>query len=237
MHNVGVITNAFREEPRIAECIRQFNSFQLDHLVLCPQFSWNGGLENDDTYKVAQRENAVAVRGNWKLEAAQLNFGLSHFRDKDWVIICDADERYRHEDIILLLNELDRVDSSFNSVRTNQWEVYWKTKEYVIRPEQTYYPLIAVRPKEAAFRYARALDYENSTTISVPMHHFSYVRTDEEMWDKINAFSHASEFDLEYWYNNVWKIWEPRMRNLHPVVPEQFEETIHQPAPEGIRLD
>jgi hypothetical protein len=69
---------------------------------------------------------------------------------------------------------------------------------------------------------------------SAILNHFSYVRSNEEMLKKIESFEHSNEFDRMAWYENIWKKWVPSMKNLHPVVPEQFESAFYKPAPREI---
>lgn len=237
MNRIGVLTNAFRERRRIEQCILQFQKHRLlDHVVLCSRRGWNSNLwADEETFELAHECAGFAVEMEWDSEAEQFNDGMNIHSDKDWVIICDADERYHPGDIPALLAKLDSVPEEFNAVRTSVMPVYWKTEEYEITPVQQDYPLIAVRPT-VKFTKARAISNEHAYFINIPMYHFSYVRDDQEMWEKISSFSHRDEFDINKWYKEVWLKWTPDSVNLHPVVPGQFRQAIYKPAPKEIIL-
>lgn len=198
---VAVLTNAFQEETLIKNCVKQFKPFDLFHLVLCPNTSWNGGLKNDRTAIMASTYGAnLVVEGDWKTEAQQFNYGLNLLRDYEWIIICDADERYLPRD---LGHIIEMLDVCVGDVLKSNMKVYWKTKDYEITPEQTDFPTIAVR-NNINFLQARATNGLNTSWTMYHMYHLSYVRSDEEMLKKITTFTHADEFDFLSWYNNIW---------------------------------
>jgi glycosyltransferase involved in cell wall biosynthesis len=232
---LAIITNALQEEKLIFGCVAQFKHYELDHLVLIPYKSWNGDYEsqNDKTGEIALDAGALVAYGDWKTEAEQLNYGLWYFSDYDWIIICDADERYTRDGFSVLYRELSLL-YGFDSLRTNKWHVYWKTMDYELMPPQTDFPLIAVRPF-VKFLNKRSCNCVNTAWTSVPMYHASYVRSNEEMLRKISSFSHSSEININEWYNNVWLKWTPDMENLHPVQSEQFKSAVFSPAPDEIK--
>lgn len=233
MVKVAVLTNAFKEKELITGCIEQFKPFNLFHLVLCPRSSWNGNMENDDTCRVAFKSGASVCRMNWRSATDQFNWGLKFLKDYDWVLLVDADERYSYEGIKELLSILPDVHEPV--IKTNNWHVYWKTPDYEIVPEQTDYPVIAVKPsvKITNIRNPEGVPYG---WVNIPMYHYSYVRSDDDMWKKIKTFEASKEFEVEKWYSEIWSKWTPGMRNLHPVNPPQFEKAVYRPAPEGIVL-
>lgn len=235
--SVAVLTNSYREERFIEGCIDQFHPFDLYHIVLHSLSSWSGKHEQEDQTKaLAENAGAVVYSRSWETEAEQFNFGLSKLQNFDWVIICDADERYRKKDIELLLGHLEFMSrySNCQGVKTNNWSVYWKNTNYELTPKQIDYPLIAVRP-DVKFVNARDPGSILIEYVYTKMYHFSYVRTDEEMWRKISNFSHHAEFDKENWFNNKWLRWSPEMEDLHPVVPSQFKQALYVPCSEEIK--
>lgn len=235
MTSVAVLTNCYREEKFIGGCVQQFQPFALRHIVLNSRTSWNEETApRDKTEEIASSLGAEVVVGNWEAEATQFNYGLSLLKNYDWVIICDSDERYKYFDIEILLNHLKNISPDYEGIRTNDWSVYWKTPDYELMPPQPFHPLIAVRPS-VLFNKARDAGLISIDFVSSKMYHFSYVRTDEEMWIKISNFSHRDEFDIEKWYRQKWIKWTPEMEDLHPVVPEQFKKAIYKPCPDEIK--
>lgn len=237
MTNVAVLTNAYREENWIVGCIEQFKPFNLYHLVLESLQSWaKASWDRDATGSISRSLGAEVISHNWGSEADQFNYAMAYLRDYDWVIICDADERYDESNLEALLDHLENVAAeNISGIKTCRWNVYWKTSDYEIEPQQTDFPLIAVRPQHVMFQKARdpgPIAYE---FVYSRMYHFSYVRTDEEMWKKICTFSHAFDFNKSEWYQDKWLAWTPEMEDLHPVAPEQFKRAVYRPAPERIK--
>lgn len=232
---IGVLTNAFDEQRLIANCVEQFKPW-FRHIVWCNEKSWEGGLTQDDsTAKIAHEHGATAILdGNWVRAHDQFNLGLREFELEggfDWIIICDADERWAPDAVGQLVTDLANQPDNVTAVRSNQWEVYWKT-DYRIHPPQTDYPLVAVRPYEHFQNIRQPSGSIGWTTAK--MHHFSYSRTNEDMWKKVQTFEAAREFQVKEWYDNVWMKWNPTMQNLHPVVPDQFKFAYYKPAPKGV---
>lgn len=230
---IAVITNAFKEREIIKNCIEQFKLFNLFHVVLCNNTSWNGNIEQDDTPRIAKKAGAFVVEGPFITEAQQFNYGLSLLQDYKMVIICDADERYEQKDLELFIETLRNCEA--DAVKTASMSVYWKDTDHRIIPDQNDNPTIAVKPT-VRFIKARGCDAKIISWMPVTLHHFSYVRSDEDMLKKITTFSHSDEFNLEDWYNNTWLNWTEDSLDLHPVVPAQFKQAIYNPAPKGIKL-
>ena len=60
-------------------------------------------------------------------------------------------------------------------------------------------------------------------------HHLSYVRTTEELHDKLTSFAHARDV-RENWLDDVWHAWDSNrsMEDLHPTHPAAFKRTVVQ---------
>jgi hypothetical protein len=124
---------------------------------------------------------------------------------------------------------LELENTQAMAIKAPKMKVFWKTPDYMIFPHDNGEgPIIAVRPS-VRFEYARRTNANDFLYSESAMHHFSYVRSDEEMLKKISTFSHAEEFNTMEWYNNVWLKWTPEMRNIHPTVPYLFPEAKYMP--------
>ncbi len=233
---------AFNETKLIAPCVRQFKKPYLEediyHLVLVSRKPWHGDYEYDpDTVHVAIEHGAdLVLTHNWSNQAEQFNYGLEALANEgfEWAIICDADEFYTPIGAEGLFQDIRQAeDDNIVQLRAPEMQVYWKHPFYVISNRQTDTPVVAIRTDQNFSDKRTPALSEYGCTYSV-LHHFSYVRTDEEILKKINSFEHSNEFDKEKWYNLVWKKWTPGMTNLHPVVPTQFERAIYANPPISI---
>jgi hypothetical protein len=239
-NNIAVLTVAFNEPRLIGPCVRQFKSPYIEeplfHLVLVSKSPWRGHYPKDYITGRRALDNRAdsVIEGEWKNQAEQFNFGLSHLREMGykWAIICDADEYYTPLGINVIIDTLNKAEK-LKIFCAPFMNVYWKTPEYQISNPQHDNPVVAIRTDEIFSDKRTPTLSEYSSVISY-LHHFSYVRSDLEMLKKIKSFEHSHEFDLEKWYNEVWLNWKPEDTNLHPVVPTQFEQAIPISAPTQI---
>lgn len=231
---IGVLTPAFREQNLLYGCIKQFEHKNFDHLVLLSKKGWEGDWtdKGDESLAVATRLGAKVHEGIWATQASQVNYGLEYFHGYDWVIYCDADERWTPSNLTKLLRHIEMAEKDGYQVIRSDMDTYWKSINFRISPTQTDFPVVAIRTSETFIRDRQSTGIAFHTT-SV-MHHLSYVRSDEDMLKKIQSFQHSVEFDVMEWYNNVWLKWTPESENLHPVVPNQFAKAVWTYAPEGI---
>jgi len=244
---IAVCTLAFNEPQYIAPCIKQWEGLVGKHLVLVSDVSWNGTTHEDDpTAEIAGAYGADVVVSSWTSEAEQRNYGLELLKEYDYVLIVDADEFYTRADrekIITTLTVSAR-HPGWTPTERNKMLTYWKTHEYIFDPQDQHIPTIAVDPKlvtcteHRQFRVLRdardqAVRYnEECGEIGVQMHHFSWVKTDEQVLAKIQAYSHADIVGKD-WYDTVWLKWTPGDMKIRPYGVEQSIAT-HHPAPQEI---
>lgn len=222
---------AYNEADFIGACIKQFQKFNMDHLVLVSSEPWHGEhFIPDNTSDIATSLGAAVICGKWASEAHQRNFGLDYFKDYDWVLIVDADEFYTSAGLRELSASLELETEAI--VATNM-QVYWKDMFHRVTPQQEDNPIIAIRPHQH-FTEARQAWCDRLDT-KATLHHLSYVRDDNNMWKKISSFEHAVDFDIQDWYQDVWLAWTPESTNLHPVNPSQFYQAVRKPLPKELR--
>lgn len=216
---LGCVSIAYKEERFIPKFIQAMQDRVDEILILNSIVPWNGDFENDDTANIAESLGASVIRYDWKSEEEQRNAGQEYFGDKDWIIIMDPDEYFVKEEWKKLINFLE--DAPLDAYVTGAQNTYWKSG-FIIDPQEDYKQIVAVRPN-VRFIDKRVVDSQwdyAPTTLD----HFSWARTDEECWRKINSYAHAKEFDTLKWFSEVWQ--SDRVENLHPLTPPSLEKAI-----------
>jgi hypothetical protein len=237
--NIAVLTTAFNELNCLPACVRQFKkqgeySRREDfmHMVLLSKKPWRGHFGYDKaTWDAAQPAQWVEV-GEWENQADQLNYGLEQLQNVgyEWAMIVDADEYYTTNDIYALKETIQRAKPQTEGFRASKMSVYWKLPIFKLVPDEPG-AIIALRTDQ---RFTSMRRSDAVVDIApVETHHFSYVRTNNEMKQKLASFEHSHEI-VDDWYNKVWLNWEIYSKNLHPVVPEQWKYAIYDPAPRDV---
>lgn len=168
---------------------------------------------------------------SWGSEHAARNAAMEILSDCDHVFIIDSDEILSLDALKLLRAVCERSNPRAIAAR---FYTYWKTPEFRIDPPETI-PLEASAPvvvrKDVRFTRHRIIE---SGDVLIPpvfmVHHLSYVRTDEEMLEKLRTFGHADEV-VPRWFEDVWKRWDinPNIENLHPTRPEAYKRAVRAP--------
>ncbi len=240
MVRVAAVTNAFRCARWLPGAVKQFENAGIDHLILCNSTSWNGGLANDEeTMDAAVETGAEVVFGDWRSAKDQFNYALELFENRrcDWALLVDADERWTAEGVRALIRDMETTD--YSVIRPASEVRYWRTPYWTIEPAPTYdraYVAFRTHLRVKNIRWPGSARWKDCPAT---LHHFSYVRTDEEMLDKITANDDYRDRDHEKllrWYRERWLGWTPEMTNLHPVHPSQFVRAVYAPAPPELFL-
>lgn len=225
---------AYREARLLPKHLSHLPNWIDKNLVLVSEKPWFGKeLPDDGTARLAEEAGADVIIHPWENEESQRNAGLDYLKDYDWVIVLDPDEFLSNADWHRLEGQLTFADAKAYAVM--QQFTYWKNG-YVANPPRDYKMLIAVKPS-VNFIEKRVIDgyYKEAPVL---LHHFSWAKTDKEVWDKITHYAHAKDFDTKKWFNEVWKKWKPGMKNVHPTTPETLHELVKfKLPPELERLD
>jgi len=165
------------------------------------------------------------LEGNWHSESETRNAGMEYLDDCDYVIMIDSDEILLDDDLLTLRDLCTGRSHPVISVRLY---TYWKTPDYVIDPPEGGTIKMVLRKDVRMFgvREVRAPVHESN----VYCHHLSYVRTDDEVREKIRLSGHSGEIRSD-WYESVWKEWDrnPNLQNLHPVHPTAYRRAVPRP--------
>lgn len=235
---VGILTVAFGEERFIQPCIDQFKGFPInDHLVMASTTPWRGDAKPDNTASLARALGARVLEKEWRDENEQRLEGILELSDNDWILIVDADEYYTRRAIEKILTRLQDAGDDDCIFESYKMEVYWKSWDLAIRP-LSYPPIIAIRPNVRFTNIRDANGNKSKMPFGVITYHLSYVRTDAEVERKVKSWGHSHEV-MSDWFGGVWKNWDYKSLDFHPVRGELFHEVIESPIPDEIkdRLD
>ena len=207
-------------------------------LFLLSTRPWNGEPDNSllqKTYRTIldfnDPDNKMEIVSKcWKTETEQRNFGLKYLekQDIDWTWLIDDDEMYNLDQAKAMLDKIKNEKETYYGYGVS-WVVYWKSKEHYIDVLETFPTFIYNKNAQTFFNENRMILVPNMKKYrSVPReelvcHHYSYIRSDEKMFRKINSFSHKDQIYAE-WYDKVWLKWHPAMEDIHPTNPTAFKK-------------
>jgi len=189
--------------------------------------------------------NITLIQKYWDNEVDQRNFGLFYFYKKkfEYSFIIDTDEIYKEQhfkNIIKFIKSNPKI-SAFHI----EWNTYWKKEYYRINPRENFKPVIVVKTNSFLFirerqgttsiiRNEKAIlksdgDYNG---ILIPSkiaicYHLSYARDDDFIRKKIGIYKYILNI-VPDWYEDIWLKWTPKMTNLHPVTPPQYQIAIKE---------
>ncbi len=184
----------------------------------------------------ARTAGAEVVEGEWASELAHRQAVQAWLLERGYThaLIPDGDEVIEPA----LLAALTKVAAEGLADRVHvEWDTYWKSPEYVIRPRERFTPLLLVDLRAA--RPVGLRNFEGGRRLFLPgehgiVHHLSYAGPDERIRRKISTWAHRDEV-RPGWYEHVWLRWDADrlLRNFHPTHPEAygFAERIAVPEP------
>jgi GT2 family glycosyltransferase len=183
---------------------------------------------------VGRGAGAEVVVLEWDEELAHRDAARQWLADHDFThgIMPDGDELLEPS----LLEMLVRIAEEGLAERvTVDFDTYWKSPEYVIRPRERIQPQILTdlrATRIAGIRYYDGGRLMHLATGYGVVHHLSYAGPDERILRKLRTWSHRPEV-VNNWWEDVWLKWDgdKLMRNIHPTHPPAYgwAERIHVP--------
>lgn len=194
----------------------------VDRLVLMRPSTSQSGAPVEWTPLPPLDPRIEVLEGNWTGEAETRNAGMRFLSDCDYIFMVDSDEILLDEDLRTLAS-LCRTER--HPVIAVKLFTYWKTPDYVIDPPEDGAIKMVLR-QDQRMTGIREVNAETHTS-DVSCHHLSYVRTDDEVREKLRLSGHSHEMRTD-WYEQVWKAWDdnPGLENLHPVHPSAYRRAI-----------
>lgn len=236
-------------ENFIRQSLKELTPYVSGVIVTVSEKPWHGSeYPHDQTLsiisKVSIEEDSPefeVVTKNWKDENEQGSWLLSRAFDKYpgmYLLMIDCDEVITKKTLEEGLKAIgDKPALMFYH------RCYWWLRELKILPDFHVSALGLIKldkqRKMCRFRHLEVEDYAYLPVEKGFCHHFAYVRTDEQMKQKISSFSHANEI-VTNWFEEKWKSKEAidELKNFHPVVPEKWtglEEVEQDTLPESVR--
>lgn len=230
---VGSVALAYHEERFIRPHLQHMPAWVEQKVVLVSEKPWQGPaiLNPDLTGAIARKFGADVFIHPWATEEEQRNAGQDILSDMDWILVLDPDEFLSDQAWSDLWGFLESAQGEAYVCQAQN--TYWKSG-YVIRPQEGYRQIIAVKPW-VKFVDKRVVDSRWGIT-PVQVEHMSWARTDAEVMKKITHYSHAHEL-IPNWYRRVWKT--NRLTDLHPLTPKDLAQAVPAELPpelEGLNL-
>jgi len=238
---IAVLTIALNEEEYIGACIKQFKDFDIDHLVLLSTINWHGDeIVPDQTENICRALKTKVIKGYWKSETEQRNYGLAYLRDYDYVLIVDADELYLKKDIQTIIDQLGVI----GAFRVKKIVTFYKDTEHILDPPDKHHPLIALDPKRYIFFDNREIRNIHDKSpeyflqpVDIILYHFSFAKTDRKVFEKINSFAHKQDIikrwgSTKNYFETVYK--GENQQNIRPY-GEEVSHLVEYDCPKEIK--
>ncbi len=209
----------------LEESIKSAKAFG-DIFAFISKTAWHG--EHGDwkaSEKIAKNAGATVVLGEWFSESEHRQAAIRYLRSLGYThaLIPDGDEIIEPR----LLTELRKMAENRLADRVYvQWDTYWKTPEYVIRPREQFTPLLLIDLRQTF--HLRLRDFGGGRPLHLSadfgiVHHLSYCGPDSRIERKISSWGHRNEVHPD-WFEHVWRKWDEdrTMHDLHPTHPKAY---------------
>ncbi len=231
----------FSNEEYVLKMIQNCGDFVDKIYVAYSEFPWSYNPNARNQFKNTSNPNVLkkspyydkieVIEGVWDLDEDQRNSCLEKAKKDgyDYLLIQDADEFYLPEEYESNLQTLlDNPDYDYYYV---PWYLFWKSPEFVVKDRNgsifSAFPEFAVNlKKDLHFIRARKVNSTNGLYLKGVCYHLSYVLTDDEMFTKVNTWSHCHQFDTGKWYKEKWLQWNRKTKFLWGPNPSQWIKAV-----------
>lgn len=188
--------------------------------------------------EIAEGHGAKVVDGMWVSEEDQRQKAYGYLRNLGFThaLIADTDEVYERQ----FIDHLVKVADHGLAERVYaEWDTYWYSPEYVVRPREPFTPCVMIDLFETF--NVRLRDFEGGRPLFLGaaygiVHHLSYCGSDKRIRDKVDGWSHHSDV-VAGWWEKKWQGWKAdrTLRDLHPTHPSHYECTERVRTPEVLQ--
>ncbi len=230
---VASVCCVYNEKAFIAKHLSHMPDWVSEQVVLLSEKPWYGEeLPSDGSEQIALDMGATVIKYAWPDEVLQRNAGQDFLYDYDWVLNLEPDE-FLSDEMWQKLYDFIWSEPEADAYVTGQ-RIFWG-KGMESDPPEDFKPIILTRPS-VKFTEKRNVDCGWAIIPDLTLLHFAWARTDAEIWKKISHYSHAVDFDIDKWYNEIWLA--GATENVHPTTPSAIPRLIPAILPPEIeKLD
>lgn len=229
---VASVACVYNEAHYLPRHLKHIPEWIDEQVVLVSKTPWYGDeLEDDGSEELAKKAGATVLKFPWANETDQRNAGQNYLAEYDWIIVLDPDEFLDNNNWDRLKRHLETTKS--DAIVVEGQYTYWKDN-WVADPPRDYQMIIAVKP-HVRFVDKRVINCNYSVS-PVWLHHMSWRRSDQEVWNKISHYAHAKDFDIKKWYEEVWLKWKPGVKNVHPTTPATIHNLVEAKLPPELKV-
>lgn len=234
MNKLASLTIAYNEEDIIGGCLELLD---IEYkLVIIPRKTFSGKniVKFDNTEEIAKEKGAVVLFTDTQTEPEARNFGLRFLNNigYEYALIIDADEYWTLE----TQKEMRRIinENPADCYKANL-DFFFKNPNWKIENMPNRKAIIAIRTdKEFSSRRPRRFDGKSLFINPGIIYHFSYVRSQEKIKEKLASFSHSHQI-IENWFNDVYLPFNLKSKDFHPVNPKEYPSCVVCELPEEIK--
>lgn len=161
------------------------------------------------------------IPGDWEKDEDSRNacFDRAKAEGFDWFLIQDADEFYTEESWRLIRDQLAKPTDC--ELFKTPWFNFWKSSEFVITDAYGSIKNVnagfALRCKsDLYFDHSRTSNAQKVQVLDCPCYHYGWVKSDQEMFEKVTQWTHAHQFNGPRWFEVKWLNWNYATVNLSP---------------------
>lgn len=238
----GTVTPVLREEDMIGGFL---DSWKVDvNIIIISDLSFQGNkLEHDKSEQIAIDKGAIVIRCKTsdQYEMRNLGMALASGLGMDYVFVPDVDFRIEQKVLSAYKNFIERV----------QVDIFYSKKLDFVGKYN--YQVLAPRDKGGNTCLRVNLRFDNKDPhFNTPenralrkweyvpteelgyIYHFSFVRSEQKIREKLLNYSHAKEV-IPNWFDDVFKNINPKMKNVAPTVADDYTEIKVVEIPEEIK--
>lgn len=195
--------------------------------VCVSRVNWKG---EEGDWRLAERisleEGASVMLGDFACEESHREAAYDWMRSLGYgyCLTIDSDEIVEPDllDALLRIAEANLADRVYV-----EWDTYWKSPEFVIRPRERFTPCVLINLQSTTYIRVREFAGGRELLLNAThgiIHHFSYSGPDERIFPKVTTWSHRDEV-IDGWWDQVWLAWDSNcmLRNLHPTHPSAYD--------------
>lgn len=218
---IATVCCVYNEAHYLPRHLKHMPDWVDEQVVLLSAKPWYGEeLEDDGSEKLAKEAGATVLKYPWANEVDQRNAGQDYLGEYDWILNLEPDEFLSDESWQKLYDFLETATGDAYVIKQR---IFWG-KGMESDPPEDFVPIVVTRPQVQFVEKRNVNTAWEYLPDDITLLHFAWARTDAEIWKKISHYSHAVDFDIKDWYENVWLA--RKTENVHPTTPSAIPKLI-----------